>query len=151
MKYIVLSDSHGNKEGVEKLLSSVEHDGVIFAGDGLVDFDNYHGDIMMVRGNCDFFSKVGTIIIKEICGVKVLITHGHLYNAKSGMGGLISVAKESGARLVIFGHTHIPYYEEIEGITFVNPGTFKKSIFSKSTYSTIDFNESSFSINMLEF
>lgn len=150
-KYVILSDTHGNKEGVEKLLSSVKHDGVFFAGDGVEDFENYYKDIYMVRGNCDFFSKLGTIIVKDICNTKVIITHGHLYGAKSGMGGLISLAKEYGADVVIFGHTHMSYYEIIDGITFVNPGSFKKSIFSKSTYATIDFDDKSFYINMLEF
>lgn len=150
-KYIIISDSHGNKEGVEKLLSSVEHDGVIFAGDGIGDLENYSRDIYMVRGNCDFFSKIGTLIVKDICGTKTMITHGHLYSAKSGMGGLIAAAKENNVQLVIFGHTHIPFFEVIDGITFVNPGTFKKSVFHKSTYSTVDFDESGFYINMREF
>ena len=150
-KYIVLSDTHGNRKDVESLLYTVEHDGVFFAGDGVDDFEHYYRDIYMVRGNCDFFSDLNTVIIKEICGTKVLITHGHLYGAKSGMGGLITLAKANDIKLVIFGHTHMSYYEIIDGITFVNPGTFKKSIFNKSTYSIIDFDDNGFYINMREF
>lgn len=151
MKYIVLSDSHGNKDGVSQLLSTVNHNGVIFAGDGTADFDNVHGEVLMCRGNCDFFSKVPTDVFKEINGTKVMITHGHLYNAKSGMGGLINVAKQYNVNLVIFGHTHNTFFEEIDGITFLNPGTFKKSLFNKSNYAVIDFNDSGFLINLLEF
>lgn len=49
MKYVIISDSHGNKKSVEDLLAKVEHDGVIFVGDGLSDFDNVYGDTLMVR------------------------------------------------------------------------------------------------------
>ena len=150
-KYIILSDTHGNRKDVEALLYSIEHDGVFFAGDGVEDFEHYYKDIYMVRGNCDFFSDNKTLILKEICGIKVIITHGHLYGAKSGMGGLISLAKANDAKLVIFGHTHNSYYEVIDGITFVNPGSFKKSIFNKPTYATVVFDDKSFYINMLEF
>ena len=151
MKYIVLSDTHGNKSAVENLLANVEHDGVIFAGDGVEDFDNVYGETLICRGNCDFFSKVPTIISKDICGKRVVITHGHLYNAKSGMGGLVSMAKGMGANFVIFGHTHNTYYEIIDGITFLNPGTFKKSCFNKGNYAVINFTNDDILINLLEF
>lgn len=151
MKYIIISDSHGNKKSVEDLLANVQHDGVIFVGDGLSDFDNVHGDTLMVRGNCDFFSTVPTIVSKNINGTKVLITHGHLFGVKSGLGALISEAEKGEYDLVIFGHTHETYFEKIGNITYFNPGSFKKDIFGKSTYGVVDFKENTFLINLLEF
>lgn len=150
MKYIVLSDIHGNKKGVEQLLSSVEYDGVIFAGDGLSDIEQVV-DGFKVRGNCDFFSNVSNIVETEICGKKVMLTHGHMFGVKSGLGALINEAETRGVDLVIFGHTHIPYNEKINGITYLNPGTFKKSIFGKSTYAVVEFDDNGFLINLLEF
>lgn len=151
MKYIVLSDTHGNKKGIELLLNSVQHDGVIFAGDGASDFNNINENIIMVKGNCDFFVDLPESVITTINNVKVLITHGNLYGVKSGLGGLINFAEKEKVDLVIYGHNHRQSLQKINGITFLNPGTFKKSSSAKSCYAVIDFDEDKFLINMVEF
>lgn len=151
MRYIILSDTHGNKKGVEKLLQTVEHDGVIFAGDGEGDFSNVNGNIIMVKGNCDFFSKLPQSVVTKINGTKVLITHGNMYGVKSGLGSLIAYAESEEVQLVIYGHNHKQSLEKINGITYLNPGTFKKSSTLKSSYAIIDFKDNNFFINMTEF
>lgn len=151
MRYIILSDTHGNKKGVEKLLQTVEHDGVIFAGDGESDFSNVNGNITMVKGNCDFFSKLPQSVVTKINGTKVLITHGNMYGVKSGLGSLIAYAESEEVQLVIYGHNHKQSLEKINGITYLNPGTFKKSSTLKSSYAIIDFKDNNFFINMTEF
>ena len=151
MRYIVLSDTHGNKAGLNQLLNKVEHDGVIFCGDGEGDFESLEKNIHMVKGNCDFFSKLPSSVSIEICGHKLFITHGNMYGVKSGMGSLMNEAEKEGANIVIFGHTHIPYIQQINNITYLNPGSFKKGISSKSSYATLDFVDNKFFINIVEF
>ncbi len=151
MRYIVLSDTHGNKSGVKELLSKVKHDGVIFCGDGEGDFEILEQNIYMVKGNCDFFSKLPTIISIDICGQKVLVTHGNMYGVKSGMGALMNEAEKENANLVIFGHTHIPYVNNINNITYLNPGSFKRGVGYNSTYAIVDFDDNNFFINIVEF
>ena len=34
-----------------------------------------------------------------------------------------SVAKEKGARIALFGHTHVPFCEEMDGVLVANPGS----------------------------
>ena len=39
---------------------------------------------------------------------------------------LVYAAQEQGASLALFGHTHRPFYEQVGGVTLVNPGTAGK-------------------------
>ena len=59
------------------------------------------------------------------CGV--LLTHGHYYNVSTGPAYLKQEARERGFDIVMFGHTHRPYFDidksgEKELIT-LNPGS----------------------------
>ena len=57
--------------------------------------------------------------------MKILMTHGHRYGVKSGYGTALAAAKSMGAQVVLFGHTHIPFMEEREGILMLNPGSLR--------------------------
>jgi predicted phosphodiesterase len=41
-------------------------------------------------------------------GVRILLTHGHAYGVKGGLGTAIAHAARRDADVLIFGHTHIP-------------------------------------------
>ena len=58
---------------------------------------------------------------------KVLLAHGHYYNVSTGPAYLKQEARERGFDIVMFGHTHRPYFDidksgEKELIT-LNPGS----------------------------
>ena len=53
----------------------------------------------------------------------VMLTHGHYYNVSFGPQMLAEVAKEKGADVVLYGHTHVPLLREEGGITIMNPGS----------------------------
>lgn len=123
---IVLSDSHGNKKRVEKLLSSVSHDMVFFLGDGLNDFNDIDElNIKKVCGNCDLFSNEALTRYENIEGFKVMLTHGHEYKSKFTKLLLLENAKNNYCDIVCSGHTHKQGQEFIDGILFLNPGAFK--------------------------
>ena len=42
------------------------------------------------------------------------------------MDSLVYAAQEAGCQLALFGHTHIPYHEDVGGVKVVNPGTAGK-------------------------
>ncbi len=42
---------------------------------------------------------------------KVLLTHGHYYNVSTGPAYLKQEARERGFDIVMFGHTHRPYFD----------------------------------------
>ena len=54
------------------------------------------------------------------------VTHGHLYDVKQSPMKLVYRAKELGATIVCFGHSHVLGAEFIDDIFFVNPGSLKK-------------------------
>ena len=137
MKIIVYSDSHGCKSKVQYMYEKEKDaDFCFFLGDGIEDIEfvsEDHKNIawIAVRGNCDRSPVFRGSMVKAVDsitleGKKIVLTHGNLYGAKSGLGGLISLAREEGADILLFGHTHTPceiYISEYEKPFYLfNPG-----------------------------
>ena len=128
MQIGVISDTHGHKQMVKKVMQVLNHmDLIIHLGDNVEDVKEiekfYHGNIINVRGNCDFTVDVPPERIEIIEGKKFLITHGHRYNVKYDLSRLRYRALEEEADIVLFGHTHISEIAYEDGIYFVNPGS----------------------------
>jgi putative phosphoesterase len=81
--------------------------------------------VYAVRGNCDFSSDLKKLIICNVDGVIIFATHGHLSNVEyeDELRTLTYQAKEAGADIALFGHTHSQHLSENEGITLLNPGS----------------------------
>lgn len=115
MDFLIFSDSHGRSDPMQAAIDRQLRapDSIFFLGDGLRDTEVLHtgrSHLFSVRGNCDLFwdPTVATEQLLPFEGHTILITHGHLYGVKSGLGGLISQATRLGADVVLFGHTHEP-------------------------------------------
>lgn len=123
MRIIAFGDIHGAAVNLMRLAPVLgTADIIVFVGDGaecLKIMDAVAcSKLLAVRGNCDFFCKFPTEIIKD----GIFVTHGHAYGVKSGISALITAAKARGAKLCFFGHNHNPSAETHDGIMFVNPG-----------------------------
>ena len=101
-----------------------------FLGDGLRDIaalsDKYPDlPVYSVRGNCDFRSDVSNAIICNVGGVSIFATHGHLYSVKyeTEFSTLAEHAKDAGADIALFGHTHWQHLSEKNGVMLLNPGS----------------------------
>lgn len=143
MKILVFSDSH---DTITYMLTAVEAekpDMVLHLGDHDSDIEDIallHPDmpIRTVRGNCDRGSQGLDIDEFVIYSKRILMTHGHLYGVKTGLGRLREFAGNKGAHIVLFGHTHYPLCETwIDGITYLNPG----SVGAGKSYAVIELNE----------
>lgn len=116
MEFLVFSDSHGNVSNISAALERQvkSPDAILFLGDGARDLDRLFvcdTPIWAVRGNCDWASsdyadKTERLLYFE--GHIILLTHGHEWGVKGGMGALIVHAADIGADIVLFGHTHTP-------------------------------------------
>ena len=145
MKWMIASDLHGSALTCEKLFEAFRREGaerILFLGDLL-----YHGPrndlpeeyapkkviailnenkdkIFCVRGNCD--TEVDQMVLEfpiladyallpygEHC---LFATHGHRFNGEN----LPPLQKGD---VVLCGHSHIPAWEEKEGIRIFNPGS----------------------------
>ena len=80
-------------------------------------------DLSYVPGNCDYCTSVPASLLQEAGGVRIFLTHGHLFGVKTGLTRLLLEGKRVGAQLVLFGHTHRPYLAEHDGVWLLNPGS----------------------------
>ena len=126
-RVLVLSDSHGNVGNMIRAVKREEPDMILHLGDCVVDADALrrefpHITMVNVPGNCDF-SRGDTERLIDIDGYKVLMCHGHTYGVKMSYMHLELHAKEVGADLALFGHTHKLFYDKHNGLAMMNPGS----------------------------
>ncbi len=151
MRIILVSDSHGNKDGFEKLMTNEKFDYLFFLGDGLSDIGLYDNmeNIIAVSGNCDFFSVVPNERVINIGKYKIFATHGNSYGVKGGLAKIQARAEEEMVNFVFFGHTHKPTIELINNIYYLNPGTFCKNSSGESCFMEVVLNDNDIKINTL--
>ena len=139
-KFFVCSDIHGRLAFLKSILLKQQGlDGIIIAGDLELEsyqitdlvYDLFPGgcSICMVAGNCDRYSPSASLLAEDETfrlseKHTLLLTHGHRYHVPRT--DLLSYkAEETGADVVIFGHTHCPHRSEENGILFLNPGAIR--------------------------
>ena len=127
---IVLSDTHGSRKGLDSLQSLIaENDYLFHLGDGSADIraerSAYPEKVYACAGNCDYASPLPVEGELEIERVKILYCHGHTYGVKSGLARLAMEAKNRGCDVVFYGHTHRADITQINGVTLINPGSFR--------------------------
>lgn len=128
MKVLILSDSHGYNQNMWQAMNIEKpYDAVVHCGDFGDDLEEIRyragAPVYAVKGNNDYFSDAPRVNLFELCGRKILVVHGDRDGAHSGCDRLIYKGLENGASIVMFGHTHCPYINTLEGITLINPGS----------------------------
>jgi len=107
---------------------------VIHLGDGLSDAqllatEIYPTPVLGVQGNCDFPRDAAPITHTfHAESVRFFMTHGHAYGVKNGLLRLSLAARECEAQVVLFGHTHVPFCHQENGIWFLNPGSCRSRL-----------------------
>ena len=128
MKVIICSDSHGAFAAAEQVLEQQpEAAAVLFLGDGAEEWDDLHEiypqiPFYPVRGNCDWGSCEQPERLLEMGGVRIFMLHGHTRNVKSSPMSALYAAKECGAQVLLFGHTHVPLVDNDGTLLTLNPG-----------------------------
>ena len=109
MKIVIVSDSHGNREILEKIvLQNPSANIFLHAGDsGLCKLEI--SPYVSVKGNCDYESDFpDKLIIKTPYG-NLYMTHGNrLYEINS------HTLEKNNAKIFVFGHTHHHLVEKID-------------------------------------
>ena len=140
MKVMCISDIHGNIECLNKAIEKYGEenaDKLIILGDfssyyfSSSDFEvaeilnNMAGSIIAVKGNCDsmqadelFNFGLGYLKTIEVNGIKVTLTHGHIYNRNN--------LPENCGEIFLSGHTHVGMIEKIGDKIIANPGSISK-------------------------
>ena len=135
MTLLVLSDSHGRRDNLEKAISLAgKPTAILFLGDGLRDIDSVFSEapIYSVRGNCDFF---GASLFDEpderiltFGEYNVLMTHGHTHSVKASPEHAMAYAALKGADILLYGHTHQKHEAYIKEGSTVCGVTLKKPL-----------------------
>ena len=86
-------------------------------------------------GNCDYGGLDQPERLTELGGVRILMMHGHTRRVKSGPMAAIYAARECGADILLFGHTHQPVVDRSGDFWVMNPGCIGPSV--RRTYGVI--------------
>lgn len=128
MKIAVFSDTHKKLSGAERVISEEKPDLILHLGDHIKDayrLAELFPDIPLecVPGNCDYAPAESETKIITVEGLTLMLTHGHNYRVKYETQSLLNAAYFQGADMVLYGHTHRPVNDRVEGLYVVNPGT----------------------------
>ena len=136
MKILIISDSHGNDSAVASAIYKECPDAIIHLGDGCTDIpESLDFPCYQVCGNCDSFTcNLPNKQIIELEGVRIFMTHGHLYNVKTTMSSIYLAALEANADIALFGHTHMPFTDiNPQNPALFNPGSIRRPPHSYGT------------------
>lgn len=143
-KILVISDTHGLvlplKEIFEKHTDVIA---IFHCGDSeLMNFDPILKKVHVVRGNCDYDRTLPNELLIKIGQHKIYITHGHMHGVKSSLDNLQARAKEMGAEIALYGHSHIAKANMMNDVLMVNPGSLAYPRSRKEkTYAIITLNK----------
>jgi putative phosphoesterase len=140
MKILVASDSHGNTQALLDAVFDVSPQLVLHLGDGERDCDKLRGvypdlTVRAVRGNCDLRSREPDYDEFVVENKRIFMTHGHMYGVKTGLDSVLNAGFLRSADILLFGHTHRAFREELDGMLVLNPGSIG---LGAKTYTVLD-------------
>ncbi|MDR2662125.1 MAG: metallophosphoesterase family protein [Treponema sp.] len=140
---LVISDSHGHVPALAAALGWVRGGGknsvppppafagAIFLGDGAPDLSPASAEAgftlpwYRVRGNGDLDFSIPDTLVLEIPGTgrRLFLAHGNRHGVETGSAAITAAARAAGAEAALFGHTHVPAYDDRGDILILNPGS----------------------------
>ncbi|MGI6728579.1 MAG: YfcE family phosphodiesterase [Anaerovoracaceae bacterium] len=128
MRLLVISDTHGKIEALDEIKNN------LFGIDRIIHLGDYEKDglkfaqhlgipVISVKGNMDGSYSNNDYRILHTGFGKIYLCHGHMEAVKFGPENLLYKASSLGCKAALYGHTHVPVYEEIGGMYLLNPGS----------------------------
>ena len=156
MKLLIMSDSHQNIDNMRYAAKQTNPDAIMHLGDHISDAQKLQQMlpdtlVYMVKGKCDPHGSGEDELFLTIENVKIFMTHGHIYGVKRGFSALTQRARQIGADIALFGHTHRAALYQEYGMWIMCPGQMQwQSTFLAASYGivTIDGNRSDCVIHM---
>jgi len=148
MRVLVISDTHYENEIMLDIVNRYKGkvDLMVHCGDHSLPLDDPLLDDfdVVVKGNHDWddFPKY---VVKD----KMFITHGHFFDIYHGFNKVLEKAKENDCRIILFGHTHIPYHTVIDGIHIINPGAvlINRGPYGYGTYVILEYDDTNVTVH----
>lgn len=131
MRILIISDSHGDTRRFDKAVTAFEPDMIIHLGDIERDAeylsDVYsHIPLHAVVGNNDPWVRREAEKVIEVNGVKIFLTHGHLYGVWDKGFRIAQRAEEKGCSVALYGHSHVPNDCVYGNVRVFNPGSISR-------------------------
>ena len=147
MRILIISDTHGSHRNLDEVLEREKDiDMLLHLGDVEND-DDYIEAVMdcpvhIVAGNNDYFLYLPREKEIQIGKYKVFMTHGHNYYVSMNTERLRQAARQRGADIVMYGHTHRPKVDASEDVIVVNPGSlsYPRQEGRRATYIIMEIN-----------
>lgn len=141
MRIGVLSDTHGNLTLARMVLEDMGPiDLLLHAGDYYEDscrMAEWGVRVVGVVGNCDCRVEGPAERLVQAGGRRLLLTHGHRYRVKQDFRALWARARELGADVVVFGHTHRAEAFWLGKVLFFNPGSLHAPAGGRPSYGVL--------------
>lgn len=132
-RVLVVGDSHIHERADEippefyRVFRERAYDIVIHTGD-LVDpdvadlFRSLGQRAYFVEGNMDYLDlpEREVVVVEEVV---LGVVHGHQVRPRGNRERLAVIARDMGVSVLVNGHTHSPFIEEVGGVLLVNPGS----------------------------
>lgn len=134
IRVAIISDTHGSFHHLPAAVAALgQVDWLLHAGDHLRDVPHVAQALGLpeervrgVVGNCCYPQQEPAEVQVEIGGVKFLLVHGHKHGAKTGVERIHYAAQEAGARVAVFGHSHVAVCVDWGGVLLLNPGSLSQ-------------------------
>ena len=131
MRFLIIADSHGSTRRFDKAITAFEPDAIIHLGDIEKDVEYLeevypHIPLYAVVGNNDPWCRREAEKVIEHDGIKIFMTHGHLYGVWDKGFRIAERARELGCSVALFGHSHVPVDEIYDGVHAFNPGSISR-------------------------
>ena len=145
MRILVVSDTHGSGELLQQvILAQPNAAAVIHLGDGAREAQDMAQrfaplPFYQVQGNCDWGMAASDLPVSRLellGGKRVIATHGHAYDVKSGLYRAVMAAREQKADVLLYGHTHCALEDYDDGLYILNPGSLSRG--SRPSYGLLD-------------
>lgn len=155
MKFLVISDTHGSINEAEEVFKSLEGvNRIIHLGDCASDgyqLESRLGiPVIAVKGNMDGSYSVNDYKILNTEYGKLYLSHGHMEAVKFSPHNLLYKAASHGCKAALYGHTHVPVYEDVGGIYLLNPGSLTRPRGGRpGSFAVIDTGDDSFTAAIL--
>ena len=148
MRILVLSDSHGNVNNLVRCVELAEPNHILHLGDCVHDAELLARQfpaipMTTVPGNCDYSSLDDPEKLIELGGKRILMMHGHTRGVKYDIQRAVYAAREYGADVLLFGHTHCPLVDFDGTLYVMNPGA-ASGRGAPATYGVITINSRTF-------
>ncbi len=137
-RVVAFSDSHGGREQLERAIEQAyaagRVDALVFLGDGVREWEQVTSRLPFqypqaschhVLGNNDYGCLGTDDILFEVGGVRFFACHGHWVGVKTSLTRLMYKAMQCGAKVALYGHTHVAQIDEANDTLLVCPGSVR--------------------------